>query len=81
MVYESKTFEPCHDLTAEGWLNYSTLLEAEGDEILFKHKHPIRYWTQRLLNWIRLGDSTWLGPNYAEEEKYKDGFSYTGHQG
>ena len=80
MVYESKTFQPCHDLTAEGWLDYARLLELEADEILFKHKHFIRYWWQRLCNWIGTGDSQWLGPGYSDEEKYKDGFSYSSQE-
>ena len=29
------------------------------------------------MNFIKYGDSTWDGAHYSEEEKYKDGFSYT----
>ena len=52
-------------------------LERRADEILFKNKHPIKYWFQRLRNLIKCGDSTWTGPGYDEQEKYKDGFSYS----
>ena len=80
MVYYTDTLEPLHELTEEGEKLHRKLLEQQADEILFKSKHPLKYWAQRLKNWIKFGDSTWLGPNYSEDEKYKDGFSYTGHQ-
>ena len=77
MVYYTDSLKTCHDLTSEGWLSYFAMLERRADEILFKHKHPIKYWLQRLKNWIELGDSTWTGPGYGEKEKYQDGFSYS----
>lgn len=80
MVYYTNTLEPLHGLTKFGKEMYKKLLEQRADEILFKSKHPIKYWWQRTRNLIRHGDSKWLGPEYSEEEKYKDGFSYTGHQ-
>jgi hypothetical protein len=52
------------------------LLELMADEILFKSKHPFKYWMQRFMNWVRTGDSTWDGAHYTEKEKYKDGYSY-----
>ena len=48
----------------------------KADEILFKAKHPIRYWVQRFMNLIKCGDSTWDGAHYSEKGKYKDGFAY-----
>ena len=80
MVYYTDTLEPLHGLTESGEEMYRKLLEQRADEILFKSKHPIKYWWQRLRNWVKYGDSEWLGPEYGEDEKYKDGFSYTGHQ-
>lgn len=80
MVYDEDTLEPLHCLTEEGEELHWKLLERKADEILFKHKHPFKYWIQRLGNWIKFRDSTWLGPGYKECEKYKDGFSYSGHQ-
>lgn len=77
MVYYTDTLEPLHDLNSEGEEARWRLLERKADEILFRSKHPIKYWFQRLRNWIKLGDSTWLDPEYDEEEKYKDGFSYS----
>ena len=76
MVYETKTMDPCHGLTQEGADMYRLMLELKADEILFKAKHPIRYWFQRLSNWWRYGDSRWDGAHYPSEKKYKDGFSY-----
>ena len=76
MVYETKTLELCHQLTEDGEREYRLLLEQVADEILFRSKHPIRYWCQRLFNYLKTGDSTWDGAHYAEHEKYKDGYSY-----
>ena len=81
MVYYAKTFELLHELTEDGEKAYQKMLEFAADELLFKHKHPIKYWWQRLRNWWKLGDSEWLGPEYSKEEKYQDGFSYTASQG
>lgn len=80
MVYYKDTLEPLHNLTEQGEELLKQLLEQRADEILFKHKHPIKYWFQRLRNWIKLGDSTWLGPDYDEQEKFKAGFSYSRYQ-
>lgn len=80
MVYYTKTLEPLHELTEEGRKAYEHMLEAIADEILFRHKHPIKYWFQRLCNKLKYGDSTWLGPEYSEQEKYKDSFSYSLNQ-
>lgn len=44
MVYYEKTLEPLHELTPLGRETYIKLLELRADEILFKHKHPVRYW-------------------------------------
>lgn len=76
MVYETKTLELCHPLTEEGEQEYHRLLEEKADEILFRAKHPIKYWTQRIYNLLKTNDSTWLGANYSEEQKYKDGYAY-----
>ena len=76
MVYETKTLELCHGLTPAGEQEYRHMLELLADEILFKSKHPLKYWTQRLMNLLKTGDSTWDGAHYEEDQKYKDGFSY-----
>ena len=76
MVYYTDTLEPCHELTEKGKEEYRRMLELAADEILFKSKHPVKYWLQRLRNLIKYGDSTWDGAHYPEEEKYKDGYSY-----
>ena len=76
MVYDTKTYRVLHPLTKEGEKEYQAMLELVADEILFKSKHPFKYWAQRLWNLIRKGDSTWDGAKYREEEKYKDGFAY-----
>ena len=79
MVYYKDTLQPLHQLTLAGQETYETILAVKADEILFKHKHPIKYWWQRLMNLLRKGDSEWIGIEYDEQEKYKDGFSYS-HQ-
>ena len=76
MVYETKTLELCHDLSGDGEMAYRHMLELKADELLFKSKHPVRYWLQRIRNLLKKGDSTWDGAHYTEEEKYKDGYSY-----
>ena len=76
MAYDSETHEPLHPLTPEGEEAYRLMLELKADEILFKSKHPFKYWIQRLVNLIKTGDSTWDGAHYPPEEKYKDGYSY-----
>ena len=76
MVYDTKTLKPLHPLTEEGKQAYAQMLEMAADEILFKSKHPFKYWAQRLWNLIAKGDSTWDGAKYREEEKYRDGFAY-----
>ena len=76
MVYETKTHEPLHSLSDQGEQAYRLMLEMMADEILFKSKHPIKYWFQRLVNLIKTGDSTWDGAHYSEKDKYKDGYSY-----
>ena len=76
MAYDKETLQPCHEFTEEGEKAYRLMLEMMADEILFKAKHPVRYWVQRIKNLIKYGDSTWDGAHYSEEEKYKDGFSY-----
>ncbi len=53
------------------------MLERKADEMLFKHKHPFKYWWQRLGNLIKEGDSTWSGAHYPPDRKFKDGFEYT----
>ena len=77
MVYYTKTLEPCHPLTQIGEEEHRKLLEFKADEILFRSKHPFRYWFQRMMNWIETGDSEWDGAQYSEQEKYKDGYSYS----
>lgn len=76
MVYSNDTLETCHELTELGINAYSLILQMKADEILFKAKHPIKYWVQRLKNLIKYEDSTWDGAHYSDEEKYKDGFAY-----
>ena len=76
MVYETKTLELCHDLSGDGEMAYRHMLELKADELLFKSKHPVRYWLQRIWNLMQTGDSTWDGAHYSEKDKYKDGFSY-----
>ena len=76
MVYETHTKQVVHALTEKGKEAYRLLLELKADEILFKAKHPVKYWLQRLRNLWKYGDSTWDGAHYSEDEKYKDGFSY-----
>ena len=76
MVYSNDTLEICHELTELGINAYSLILQMKADEILFKAKHPIKYWVQRLKNLIKYGDSTWDGAHYSQKDKYKDGFTY-----
>lgn len=66
MVYDAETLEPCHTLTKEGEEEYRRMLEFKADEILFKSKHPIRYWASRLRNLLVKGDSSWDGAHYSE---------------
>ena len=77
MVYETKTLELCHRPTEAGEKEYHIMLERKADEMLFKHKHPFKYWWQRLGNLIKEGDSTWSGAHYPPDRKFKDGFEYT----
>ncbi len=76
MAYDTITGQPYHSLTKEGEEAYRLMLELKADEILFKSKHPVKYWLQRLKNLWKYGDSTWDGAHYPPEKKYKDGFSY-----
>lgn len=76
MVYIEDTKEVCHELTELGKQAYCLLLELEADEILFKAKHPVKYWISRFKNWYENDDFSWPGANYPECEKYKDGFAY-----
>ena len=77
MVYDTKTLKPLHPLTEEGKQAYAQMLERAADEILFKSKHPFKYWTRRIRNLILTGDSAWDGAQYAKHEQYKDGYSYS----
>ena len=77
MAYMSDTLEPAHGLTELGEQAYRQMLEFKADEILFRAKHPFKYWTQRLRNLMAYGDSSWDGSHYSLEEKYKDGFAYS----
>lgn len=77
MVYYTKTLEPCHSLTEAGEIEYHRLLEEKADEILFRNRHPLKYWWRRLSNYLSCGNSTWDGVHYSESEKYKDGYSYS----
>ena len=77
MVYMTKTLELCHPLTEDGEREYKKLLEMHADEILFKSKHPVRYWLQRAKNLAVNGDSTWDGAHLDGELEFKDGFSYS----
>ena len=76
MAYDTKTLELAHALSEKGEEEYRLLLELMADEILFKSKHPFKYWFRRFMNWVRTGDSTWDGAHYSEKDKYKDGYSY-----
>ena len=44
MVYDSETNSPLHKMTEEGEDAYRLMLELKADEILFKAKHPVKYW-------------------------------------
>ena len=44
MVYNSETNKPLHKMTEEGEDAYRLMLELKADEILFKAKHPVKYW-------------------------------------
>lgn len=76
MVYDNKTLEPLHKLTTSGAETYSKILELRADEMLFKSKHPIIYWWQRIANFLIEGDLSWPGTGYRDDEEYRDGFSY-----
>ena len=76
MAYDTNTLELLHALSDKGEEEYHLLLELKADEILFKSKHPFKYWFRRFRNWVRTGDSTWDGARYSEKDKYKDGYSY-----
>ena len=66
MVYDTKTLEPCHALTKQGENEYRLMLELKADEILFRAKHPIKYWWHRISNLVHTGDSAWDGARYPE---------------
>ena len=42
-----KELRPLHQLTRIGEQNYRKMLEAEADEILFKHQHPFKWAIQK----------------------------------
>ena len=39
---------PLHPLTQVGEENYRKMLERKADEILFKHKHPLKWAVQKV---------------------------------
>ena len=43
MVYDSKTLKNLHDLTKSGEIQYQKMLEEKGNEIIFKHEHPLKW--------------------------------------
>lgn len=47
MAYD-EDLKPCHELSIEGKASYEKMLERKADEILFKHKHPIRWFAQKI---------------------------------
>ena len=44
MVYNEKTLKLYHSLTEKGEKEYYLMLEKKADEILYKAKHPLKYW-------------------------------------
>ena len=67
MVYDTKTYKVFHQLTEDGQFQYFAMLEHKADELLFKKKHFFLYWWQRFRNWVKTGDSEWIGPEYPDE--------------
>lgn len=39
---------PLHQLTESGKEHYRAFLEEKADEILFKHKHPVKWIAQKI---------------------------------
>lgn len=48
MVYETKTYRLQHELTEVGQENYQKLLVSIADEILYRHKHPIKWFINKI---------------------------------
>jgi hypothetical protein len=53
MVYYSKTLEICHGLTEKGEEEYQKMLEQVADDILFRSKHPFKWFFGRILEFFR----------------------------
>ena len=53
MVYNSKTLEKCHELTDSGKREYQKMLERAADDILFRSKHPFKWFFIRILGFFR----------------------------
>lgn len=47
MVFETKTFILLHKLTADAKEKYEKILEDEATRIIFKNRHPIRYFFKK----------------------------------
>lgn len=43
---------PLHPLTNKGEKQYRQLLESMADEILFKHAHPIKWFFEKIKDFI-----------------------------
>jgi len=53
MVYYTKTLVVLHGLTPRGEEEYRKFLEDEGTRILYKAQHPIRYYSETILDFFR----------------------------
>ena len=52
MVYETKSLEICHGLTPKGEKAYRKMLEEKADEILFWHRHPVKWLISKIVEWF-----------------------------
>lgn len=53
MVYDTKTLKVLHGLTPKGEKDYRKFLEDEGTRILYKAQHPVRYYAEAFMEWLR----------------------------
>ena len=53
MVFETKSWRLCHELTEEGRAVWQQMLEDEGTAILWRHEHPVRSAVQTTIEWLQ----------------------------
>ena len=53
MVYDAKTLVVLHRLTSDGEERYRQFLEDEGTRILYRAQHPVKYYSEVVIDWIK----------------------------